>query len=61
MKTVEIPFSRLREDQVNLGLSGGYITIKEDDEIVFQFDTQEQYQKYLELKNKKGGATYGCS
>ena len=47
---IEVPFNEA--DQVSLALSGGYIAIKPNDEVVFQFDTHEQYQKFIELKNK---------
>lgn len=52
MNKVEIPFSSSKEDQARLGLVGGNIALKPNNIIVFQFDSQEQYQKYLELKNK---------
>lgn len=47
---IEVPFNEA--DQVSLAQSGGYIALKPNNKVVFQFDTQEQYKKFLELKNQ---------
>jgi len=44
----QVPFSENMKDQIRLQEAGGYISLKADGKIVFQFDTRESYKKYLE-------------
>lgn len=52
-KPIEIGFSQNRFDQWRLSKVGGYIHIKPNGQVVFRFDTFEQYQEYLRLNNMR--------
>ncbi|WP_077616822.1 hypothetical protein [Caenibacillus caldisaponilyticus] len=49
----QVPFSEDTKDQIRLQESGGYIAFKANGAIVFQFDSRESYQKYMEGKNNE--------
>lgn len=52
-KAKEISFSRDPFDQRRLEKSGGSILIKPNGKVVFRFETNEQYQKYLSLNSER--------
>ncbi|EGL82070.1 hypothetical protein CathTA2_2433 [Caldalkalibacillus thermarum TA2.A1] len=51
---IEIAFSHDPFDQKRLIKAGGYITHNRKGQVVFRFDTAEQYAKYLMLNEHRG-------
>lgn len=51
---IELTFSGTKFDQQRLTRSGGQISIKPNGTPVFQFKTQEQFMKYVQLGKKEG-------
>jgi hypothetical protein len=53
MKYIEITAGSNRFDMKRLSESGGHIGFKKNGTPVFRFNDHKQYQKYLELNNRK--------
>lgn len=55
-KRLEIAFSSTRFDQWRLSEAGGHMAFK-GSKPVFRFENQQQYQKYLDLNEKRPALT----
>ncbi|MFN2745811.1 MULTISPECIES: hypothetical protein [Bacillus] len=52
MEAIAIPYSNDRFDQWRLGEAGGSISFTKDGTPVFQFETKDQYERYVMLKRE---------
>ena len=50
----EIAYSSSEFDQWRLSKAGGKIVAKPNGQIVFRFDTNKQFEEYLQLNSKRG-------
>jgi hypothetical protein len=57
----QLPFSEDLKDQIRLQEAGGYIAIKANSTMVFQFDSQEDYQTYKRRESNEKNAVVAAN